>query len=415
MDKTKIYKGLKFVFFMAGFPLLILLLISTMAPMFGQEVMGSHAVNWILIFLAIWAFIVILQFVLEKFVGKKSENHHKLVLVITAAASIIMVLVPTAIFDATAKANYDADYQKLENKGLVRNYESAMGWHRDFTSKKSSAVYELINANNDFMKLYNLSGVESSWYGNADKENNIGYRMGSREKADVLIKEKTLAKAKLPELKAELEKIEGEIAAAETALADAETALAADPQNAELIAARDTVKAAYDQIVLNYEDDLVRLKGARVDISAYKNDLVNIVVSIIKNTDTVLPDGLTISLAGMNIEVGKLVNTIMGLVGGSITPESISALIPDVIYTGLATEENKAKGIETITTYENMVNGTDSDKSLAEVQAFAFKLEHYPSVLAAGATRYACYVTVGLIVLSIFMTDYFDKKIKEAK
>ena len=401
MDKTKIYKGLKFVFFMAGFPLLILLLISTMAPMFGQEVMGSHAVNWILIFLAIWAFIVILQFVLEKFVGKKSENHHKLVLVITAAASIVMVLVPTAIFDATAKANYDADYQKLENKGLVRDYESAMGWHRDFTSKKSSAVYELINANNDFMKLYNLSGVESSWYGNADKENNLGYRMGSREKADVLIKEKTLAKAKLPELKAELEKIEGEIAAAKAALD-------ADPENEEL-------KAAYDQIVLDYEDDLVRLKGARVDISAYKDDLVNIVVDIIKNTDTVLPDGLTISLAGMNIEVGKLVNTIMGLVGGSITPESISALIPDVIYTGLATEENKAKGIETITTYENMVNGTDSDKSLADVQAFAFKLKHYPSVLAAGATRYACYVTVGLIVLSIFMTDFFDKKIKEAK
>lgn len=401
MDKTKIYKGLKFVFFMAGFPLLILLLISTMAPMFGQEVMGSHAVNWILIFLAIWAFIVILQFVLEKFVGKKSENHHKLVLVITAAASIIMVLVPTAIFDATAKANYDADYQKLENKGLVRDYESAIGWHRDFTSKKSSAVYELINANNDFMKLYNLSGVESSWYGNADKENNLGYRMGSREKADVLIKEKTLAKAKLPELKAELEKIEGEIAAAKAALD-------ADPENEEL-------KAAYDQIVLDYEDDLVRLKGARVDISAYKDDLVNIVVDIIKNTDTVLPDGLTISLAGMNIEVGKLVNTIMGLVGGSITPESISALIPDVIYTGLATEENKAKGIETITTYENMVNGTDSDKSLADVQAFAFKLKHYPSVLAAGATRYACYVTVGLIVLSIFMTDFFDKKIKEGK
>ena len=401
MDKTKIYKGLKFVFFMAGFPLLILLLISTMAPMFGQEVMGSHAVNWILIFLAIWAFIVILQFVLEKFVGKKSENHHKLVLVITAAASIVMVLVPTAIFDATAKANYDADYQKLENKGLVRDYESAMGWHRDFTSKKSSAVYELINANNDFMKLYNLSGVESSWYGNADKENNLGYRMGSREKADVLIKEKTLAKAKLPELKAELEKIEGEIAAAKAALD-------ADPENEEL-------KAAYDQIVLDYEDDLVRLKGARVDISAYKDDLVNIVVDIIKNTDTVLPDGLTISLAGMNIEVGKLVNTIMGLVGGSITPESISALIPDVIYTGLATEENKAKGIETITTYENMVNGTDSDKSLADVQAFAFKLKHYPSVLAAGATRYACYVTVGLIVLSIFMTDFFDKNIKEAK
>ena len=401
MDKTKIYKGLKFVFFMAGFPLLILLLISTMAPMFGQEVMGSHAVNWILIFLAIWAFIVILQFVLEKFVGKKSENHHKLVLVITAAASIVMVLVPTAIFDATAKANYDADYQKLENKGLVRDYESAMGWHRDFTSKKSSAVYELINANNDFMKLYNLSGVESSWYGNADKENNLGYRMGSREKADVLIKEKTLAKAKLPELKAELEKIEGEITAAKAALD-------ADPENEEL-------KAAYDQIVLDYEDDLVRLKGARVDISAYKDDLVNIVVDIIKNTDTVLPDGLTISLAGMNIEVGKLVNTIMGLVGGSITPESISALIPDVIYTGLATEENKAKGIETITTYENMVNGTDSDKSLADVQAFAFKLKHYPSVLATGATRYACYVTVGLIVLSIFMTDFFDKKIKEAK
>lgn len=404
MKKVKLYKALKYLFFLAGFPLLILLMIITMEPMLNEEILGAHARNWIIIFCAIWAVLLIVQFVLEKFVGKKSETMHKLVLVVMATLSIICVLVPSAIFDASAKDDYNKAYAKLENPNGVKKYESVMGWHRDFTNELNSEVYSVINANYDFMKMYGLSSIESGWYSNADKENNIGYIMGVREKAQTLLKDKQDAKAKLALAQAELTAIENAINEKLVALNEAEEALVLDPTNADLITARDNAKTAYDAILKAKEDDLVRLKGARVDITPYKEDLVNILVTAIKDPN-LLPDGLDISIAGITLPVGDLLKTILNIAGGAITPEAISNMIPDVIYTGI--------GAETISTYESMVNGGDNDMSLSAVEAFNFKITYYPEVLAAGAVRYACYICVGIIVLSIFMTDYFARKVKE--
>lgn len=406
MNKTNIYKGLKILFFLAGFPLLLILMIATMAPMFGEEAMGDYARNWVLLFFGIWLALLIIGFVLEKFVGKKSLNHHRMVLIAMSGLSILCVLLPSVFYDVANKQRYEDAYNALENKNSVKSYNSVMGWHRDFTSKHNSEVYSLIYANYDFMKMYGLSSVESSWYANADKENGIGYKYGSKELSEILTREKLEAKANYEAAKAELEAIEKNIADKKAALASAEEALKADGANAELIAARDKALAEYNAIIADTEDDLVRLKGVRVDISNYKDEIANLLVTIIKDP-AVLPDGLTINIAGIELPVDKLLDLVLSLAGGSITPEAVSALIPDVIYTGI--------GDQTVATYEKAVNGSDTDLSLESVQAFNFKLNYYPETLAAGAMRYACYISVGLIVLSIFMTDYFAGKEKEEK
>jgi len=406
MNKTLIYKGLKILFFLAGFPLLILMMIITMAPMFDQEIMGSHAANWVIGFCAIWVGVLIVRFVLDKFVGKKSETCHKIVLVAVAALSVLCVLLPSAIYDGVTEKKYSAAYDALYDKSDVKSYDSITGWHRDFTTGYKSEVYYLISDNYDIQKMYGLSHTYSEWFKNADsydKEHGIGYKYGTIEKTQVLTKEKLEALEKYNAAKAELDALEAEIAAYEAAYTQAKEAYLQDTSNAQLETAMNEAKASYEAFLAEKDEDLVRLKGARVDVTAYKAELVNILLTAVKDPN-LLPDGLKVNIAGLDLDIGSILNQVLGLVGENITPETVSALIPDVIYTGL--------GDETVSKYQKAVEGSDSDLSLAQAQSFAFKAEYYPSVLAAGAMRYACYISVALIVFSVFATDYFARKEK---
>lgn len=145
-----------------------------------------------------------------------------------------------------------------------------------------------------------------------------------------------------------------------------------------------------------------------MDISAYKSRLISVVVDAVNNIDTVLPDGLTLNIFGTELNLYKYVMQILnmaGSVGFEITPELVEGLIPDIIYTGI--------GNETVSTYQAIVDGSDSDVSLAEAQKLDFKFKYYPSVLAAGAMKYVCYIFVGIVVFCIFASDYFNQKEKE--
>ncbi len=401
--KQYIYKGLKILFFLAGFPLLLMIMLITMAPMFNQEIMGNHAANWMIGFCAIWVGLLIVQFVLTKFVAKKSELCRKIVLVSVAALSMLCVLLPSAIYDAAVSKKYADAYEQLYDKSDVKTYDALMGWHRDFTTAYKSETYYLLQDNYDIQKMYGLSHTYSEWYNNADKEHNLGYKYGTIEKAQVLTKEKLEALENYNRASAELDALETQIAEKQAAYDAAKSAYEADTANAELESAMNDAKSALDTFLEQKDDDLVRLKGYRVDITAYKDDLVNILVTAVKDKN-LLPDGLTVNIAGIDLNVGSLLNTVLGLAGGAITPETVSSLIPDVIYTGL--------GDQTVSTYQKAVEGSDSDLSLAQAQSFAFKAEYYPSVLAAGAMKYACYVCVALVVMSVFLTDYFARKEK---
>lgn len=401
--KQNIYKGLKILFFLAGFPLLLMIMLITMAPMFNQEIMGNHAANWMIGFCAIWVGLLIVQFVLTKFVAKKSELCRKIVLVSVAALSMLCVLLPSAIYDAAVSKKYADAYEQLYDKSDVKTYDALMGWHRDFTTAYKSETYYLLQDNYDIQKMYGLSHTYSEWYNNADKEHNLGYKYGTIEKAQVLTKEKLEALENYNRASAELDALETQIAEKQAAYDAAKSAYEADTANAELESAMNDAKSALDTFLEQKDDDLVRLKGYRVDITAYKDDLVNILVTAVKDKN-LLPDGLTVNIAGIDLNVGSLLNTVLGIAGGAITPETVSGLIPDVIYTGL--------GDQTVSTYQKAVEGSDSDLSLTQAQSFAFKAEYYPSVLAAGAMKYACYVCVALVVMSVFLTDYFARKEK---
>ena len=403
MNKQLIYKGLKILFFLAGFPLLLMIMLITMAPMFNQEILGNHAANWMIGFCAIWAGVLIVWFVLDKFVAKKSETCRKIVLVAVAALSVICVLVPSAIYDAAVSKKYTEAYSQLYDKSDVKTYDALAGWHRDFTEKYKSEVYYLLQDNYDIQKMYGLSHIYSEWYNNADKENNLGYKYGTIEKAQVLTKEKLQALENYNKANAELNELEAQIAQKQSAYDSAKAAYDADTSNAQLENAMNAAKNDLDGFLAEKDADLVRLKGYRVDITAYKDDIVNILVTAVKD-ENLLPDGLTINIAGLDLDIGSILKTVLGVAGDMLTPETISGLVPDVIYTGF--------GDQTVSTYKKAVEGSDSDLSLAQAQSFAFKAEYYPSVLAAGAMKYACYVCVGLVVLSVFLTDYFARKEK---
>lgn len=402
--KAFLFKTLKSLFIFAGFPLMIMLMIITMAPMFDAEVMGDFAQNWIIVFTVLWVVLVAIYFVLEKFVGKKSDRHHKIVLGIVAVLSVLCTLLPTAIYDAVNAPKYENAKNQLVGEVNVRDYDAVSGWNRDFTERYESDVYALINENYDFCKMYSLSHTYSEWYVNADKEHNLGYKCGSFEKAEKLVADKLEAKENLKKAQAELDAVESAIAQKLEAMNIANEALAQDSENQQLQTAANTAKSEYEAILLEKDADIVRLKGQRVNIAEYKGELIDLILRVLQD-ETVLPDGLTISIAGIDLPVGDLLDTVMQLAGGILNADTLNSLIPDVIYTGL--------GPETVSTYQKAVDGSDSDVSLAQAQRLDFMYKHYPQALASGAVKHVSYICVGIIVFAIFACDYFNSKQKE--
>lgn len=406
-NKAIIYKALKTLFFLLGFPLLLMLMIITMAPMFDAEVTGDFAQNWIIVYTVIGVVLLAVHIILEKFVGSKGKTQHKLVLIGMAVLSVLCILLPTCCYDAVHRPKYEEARKQLVGEVNVKDYDAVQGWHRDFTTRYKSDVYALINDNYDFMKLYGLEHTYSEWYNNAtdeDRENGVGKKYGSFEKAEKLTKDKLAAKANLERAQAELAEIESAIQAKLTASEQADEALAADPENETLKAAAATAKQEYETILQEKDEDLVRLKGQRVDITAYKGELVDILLTAIKDPN-LLPDGLNINLVGIDLNVGNLLGLVMNYAGDFINADTLNSLIPDVIYTGI--------GPKTVSTYQKAVDGSDGDVSLAKAQELNFKYKYYPAALASGAVRYVSFICVGIVVFCIFATDYFHSKEKE--
>lgn len=414
MNKQLLYKAAKSFFYVAGFPMMLVMMLITLAPMFNVEVMGNHAANWIIVFFVLWAVFEAVRFVLNRFVGRRSERHQKVVVVATAVFAILLVLLPSAIFDAVNRPKYEEDYASLSAATDVKSYDKVMGWHRDFTTKYESDVYYLINDHYDFMKQYGLSHTYSEWYDNADKKSGLGYKIGSFEKIDQLYAEKLSAVDKLAAAKKELSAIE----AKQAELTAAYEAAVESGVEADITAA----KKALDDYNASVDADLIRLKGERLDISAIKPELVKVLYTVIQDilkgeNSEILNSDWTIELIGQQIPVKGIIDLILskipgggGLVGGFITEEKLNELIPDVIYTGV--------GVQTVSTYETMVNGgglLSDELSLAQVESLRFRMNHYPQIMAAGAVKYAAYIFVGIIVFCIFAANYFARKEKQAK
>lgn len=403
MKKQLLFKLAKSFFLIAGFPAMLVMMLATLAPMFGEEVMGDAATVWIVVFFVLWAVFEASRFLIMKFVGKKSETHRNVAVIATAVIAVILVLVPCAIGDAVVGAKYEKDYDALAYATDVRSYDSLKGWHRGFTGGGAGEMDALIDAHYDFMKQYGISGTESSWYGDADKENNLGYKYGSFEKLDVLYAEKLAAVDKLAAAEAELAAIEArqaELQAAYDAAADDETKAAA--------------LAALNEYNASVDADLIRLQGARLDISSVKTQLCEVLATIandlLKGEDgTILSGTWKIELLGQTIDIKGILQSILDKipvsVDGIVTADMLAGIIPDVISTGL--------GPETISTYETAVNGgglLSDEMSLAEVESLRFRVNHYPDALAMAATEYAAFVFVGVIVLSVFLADFFARK-----
>lgn len=411
MNKQLLYKAAKSFFYVAGFPMMLVMMLITLAPMFNVEVMGNYAANWIIVFFVLWAVFEAVRFVLNRFVGRRSERHQKVVVVATAVFAILLVLLPSAIFDAVNRPKYEEDYASLSAATDVKSYDKVMGWHRDFTTKYESEVYYLINDHYDFMKQYGLSHTYSEWFGNADKENGLGYKVGSFEKIDQLYAEKTEAVGLLAAAQQELAAIE----AKQAELTAAYEAAVESGVEADITAA----KKALDDYNASVDADLIRLKGERLDISAIKPELVKVLYTVVQDilkggNSEILNSDWTIELIGQQIPVKGIIDLILSKIPiditGFITEEMLSGLIPDVIYTGL--------GAETVSTYETMVNGgglLSDELSLAQVESLRFRMNHYPQIMAAGAVKYAAYIFVGIIVFCIFAADYFARKEKQAK
>ena len=404
--KANIFKFLKIASYFVGFPLMILLILISMMPMFNEQVMGDFARNWLLILLGVWAVFEIVRQILKRKLNK-SEAHKSLATAITAIVALLCVMLPVAISDGTNKSRYESVQQEAAKVGAnLKDYDYIMGWHNDFTNKNSDMIRSFLSSSKKFMDTYDVSSLESSWYGNADKENNLGYKIGIYDKIDELVIAKEAAAKKLVVAKSELAKIEGKIAEKQTEYSNAKKAyddavLAGAANVEELKSAMDLAEKALNDTLSAYEADLVRLKGTRVVLTPEAKQALNVLLNEVLTNG--LPDGLKITIAGTEIDVKSLLDTI----GKDTIIGMVNGFIPDVIYTGM--------GSETVKTLEGLVNGTDKDMSLAQVYQYAYELQEYPSLLATGHVKYYSYLFVGIILLSVLAVDYFSNKEKEAK
>ncbi len=439
--KERVFQFLKWLAYFIGFPTFLLMCFFSMMPMFGEMTLGNSARNWMLILVGIWLAVEITRFLLNKFVGKKNEAMHKVVLGVMAIISICAVILPPTIFQWVEKPKYNTAKSQLSKEIDVWEFDSVTGWNRGLTDSSKSGVVTLIKDTENFMNLYSLNKMYSEWYGNADKEHNLGYKIGTYEKIEKLIAEKKVAQAFVDANKPILDALEAEYKALQTDYKTKFTAYekakldSADPANDEnvkvLKLASDNAKLAIDNFNNGEKGkQYAKLKGAKIDLTipveiegidkttgnkvtiktTLKETLVADVMAIVSNVEGAFPDGLVVSIAGVELPLGDILKPILNLIpAGTISPDLIRGIVPDYLYTstisGLISSTGISLDSNSVAAQESVVK---AKISLDKLEKLDFQLTWYPKIFAAGAVKFYAYICVGLMVFSIYFFDYLD-------
>ena len=192
MTKSKVFRNLKYLAYFIGFPLMSIVMLITFIPMLDPAFMGNFAIIWIVVTLAIWAFVAIVQYVLyltlsKNWGGVKRDIANLSVTVI----AILAILVPGAIYGAVQGKEFDNMLQTAKAQGITLDSRGhLMGWYNNFTGG-GNAIKGLQADVDSFISDYRLLGWDTKNFGTADdKVAGIGYYPGVLDKIQDELKRK---------------------------------------------------------------------------------------------------------------------------------------------------------------------------------------------------------------------------------
>lgn len=163
MQKLTCAKVLKVIFYLLGFPLLMLFVAKDSMIFFNEGAFSETAKNGITAALVLWAGFTLLQIGLY-LVLKKQQAVRTIILVILAVA---LMLAPVAGLDIRNEKELDKIRTEYSDKGVkVENYSLQKQWFNALSAnkRKSGYAYQLNDRVDNVIRTYGLSGYYPNMY-----------------------------------------------------------------------------------------------------------------------------------------------------------------------------------------------------------------------------------------------------------
>lgn len=163
MQKLTCAKVLKVIFYLLGFPLLMLFVAKDSMIFFNEGAFSETAKNGITAALVLWAGFTLLQIGLY-LVLKKQQAVRTIILVVLAVA---LMLAPIAGLDIRNEKELDKIRTEYSDKGVkVENYSLQKQWFNALSANKreSGYAYKLNDRVDNVIRTYGLSGYYPKMY-----------------------------------------------------------------------------------------------------------------------------------------------------------------------------------------------------------------------------------------------------------
>lgn len=160
MQKLTCARVLKVIFYLLGFPLLLLLTAKDSMIFFDVTVFERTAKTGIAVIFVMWLAFTLIQLGLY-LVMKKQQALRTVILVILA---VVLMLAPVAVLDKNAEKQLNDIEAKYESQGVgVEAYNLQKQWFVSLSATGSRSG-SLINKIEDFVRVYNLKGFNPKTY-----------------------------------------------------------------------------------------------------------------------------------------------------------------------------------------------------------------------------------------------------------
>ncbi len=174
MQKLTCAKVFKVIFYLLGFPLLLLLVAKDSMVFFDEKVFSQTATDGITAIVILWAAFTLIQIGLY-LVMKKQQALRTVILV---ALVIVMMLAPIAGLDKYAAGKVEDASAKYTAKGaVVKDYSLQKQWFNTL-SDKGSYVDGLNKNLTEFIRVYGLDGYNPNIYRTRTQLNTVPYFVG---------------------------------------------------------------------------------------------------------------------------------------------------------------------------------------------------------------------------------------------
>lgn len=147
------------VFYLMGFPLMLLLILKDSVPFLLSDVFSDTALNGICIALAIWLAVVLAQLAL-----KLTVKSRRVRTIVASALAIVLLVVPFVIFDAVEGEKLEKLAEEQAPNGVTVNAYDKQAQRFVMLSDTNSYTDDLVDDVNRFIRVYNLQEFEREAY-----------------------------------------------------------------------------------------------------------------------------------------------------------------------------------------------------------------------------------------------------------